>query len=545
MKRKFEFLHTYESSGKYWKNIGLAGLLEKNTGVRLINSPFGDNDCRFNSTARQGGPLYNILSQKKHSFIVDRVAGGSPYLNYEFDARLLAHYTEILGDKFFGQIHEPISNTRNDWLRLKKLQPDVGIKPFDSSTHRNHFDGSGSAHWLEYGTPEDYDGETFPSNIDEFWERIRKNIKRQKRRFGGPICICEGILGELSWNEYYRIGAELCLAEIGPWSSPRRSQFMTASLRGAGLANRKKWGLYFAPWGPDGCTCFIDPEDNSWQVSAEQLTNSNWPASPEKGPSSALQRRIFFHAYIAGAHILYEEWGAECNLLSLNKEELSSYGKVTKEFLDFTIRYPDMGQPFTPIALLLNSSQNPPLGFEPDVKYPVGIETSSEQNLCWARLVSALYNAHQILDPEAICFPPSHWPELFDVIPSDTPEDIRGRYEKVFPPEELSEFMIALQELNPIERISDMPMQINHRDDDVWFVAIYNPRGASRGDIYGCGTIFDDRYTTRECLRPRFNYNSVKTLYSWPDSSVRILKNRDIQVDIKAGGIIILEIDVP
>ena len=110
--------------------------------------------------------------------------------------------------------------------------------------------------------------------------------------------------------------------------------------------------MFFAPWGPKGVTCFIPDKDQSWQCGES-------PPNGEKGPSSALQRRIFFHAYLSGAYTLHEEWGGEGNLLDWDQGKISSYGKVTRDLLDFQEAHADVGQSYTPIALVLEASIPP------------------------------------------------------------------------------------------------------------------------------------------------------------------------------------------
>lgn len=68
----------------------------------------------------------------------------------------------------------------------------------------------------------------------------------------------------MAWYAFYKFGAACCLGEMGPGSS-RQSQFAVAALRGSAKAAGKPWGIFFAPWCPEGVTCFVKPKDMSWQ----------------------------------------------------------------------------------------------------------------------------------------------------------------------------------------------------------------------------------------------------------------------------------------
>ena len=340
----FAFLHSYESTGRYWKGLEKAGLVRPTNGIRLVNSPWGEESRRFNEVARIGGPLHQILQQRKCHFIVDRIVGGSQYCPYKFDAPTIQHYKSLLGEKLLGgQLHETISNTHNDWGRFVAADKKFATEPIRPDELRKYFTQQDQTHYLEYGTLDDYAGRVHYSNPETLWKEIERLGKTQAARFNSQFAYCEGsVYGQWAWSIFYKFGAAYCIAEVGPWAS-NQTQFAIASLRGAAKAAGKPWGVFFAPWGPKGCTCFIPPAQISWQVPEKTLIDSNWPIGPQYGCSSAMQRRIFFHAYLSGAHTLHEEWGAEDNLLDWDKGTLSSYGLVTRDFLDFQDANPDVG----------------------------------------------------------------------------------------------------------------------------------------------------------------------------------------------------------
>jgi hypothetical protein len=101
----------------------------------------------------------------------------------------------------------------------------------------------------------------------------------------------------------------------------------------------------------------------------------------------------------------------------------------------------------------------------------------------------------------------------------------------------------AVRELSPIDRSSHLPMQINYRASDrAWIVALYNPWGARRGDVYDTGSLLDPECAQRDVLRPRFALAKVKTLHAWPESSHAEMKAREVHVTVGPGGTLVLEL---
>lgn len=545
----FSFLHTYESTGRYWQALEQVGLIRKSNGIRFVQSPWGEDEHHFNHVARQNGPLHQILSRRQCPFIVDRVAGGSPYQPYPFDHSLTQSYSELLGNNFLGgQIHEPICNTHNDWGRFVAADAKFKKEAVLPEELRSYFNHSGAQRWLEYGTVDDYAGRVHPPDEPAFWPEIKWNIERNVERFGSNFSCAEGSgWGQLAWHLLYKWGARYCFAEVGPWASSN-SQLAIASVRGAARAAGRPWGVYFAPWGPNGCTSFLPPQDWTWRCPPEELEASSWPVGPELGPSSALQRRIFFHAYLSGAHTLHEEWGAEGNLESWTNPKLSSYGRVTRDLLDFEEAYPDVGQPFTPLALVLDAQTMPP-GGEP-----------------WNQLLSSLSNTSEAGSPnvsqfgkaEAVCYPAWVIPEIFDIVPSDAPAEVWNGYQSIVafdqsvapeaarivePGGFASAAIQAARDLSPIEYSANFSVQINHRpSDSAWIVALYNPWGAERGDVYATGSVLDPASAQHTVLKPKFSFSNTKVLYAWPEESKLIPRENELEVTIGPGGILVLEI---
>ena len=435
-RQSFCFLHSYEATGRYWRGLEKAGLLRPGNGVRLVNSPWGDDTRRFNAVARVGGPLHQILRG---------AAAISSSIAWWGDLRIIRTFSM----PNWLSIMRPCWAASSSAARCMKrcatfattggdlLWP-TGDSPANRSRPeklRSWFNWSNEPHWLEYGTLDDYAGRVRPGSPHCALAGDRaRGEDPGVRGFTGDSPIAKGAVaviakglaarlrsssahGEHVWHIFYGFGAACCLAEIGVDAS-HQAQFAIASLRGAARAAGKPWGVFFAPWGPKGVTCFIPAKDQSWQTGESS-------ANGQHGPSSALQRRIFFHAFLSGAHTLHEEWGAEGNLLDWEEGKISSYGKVTRDLLDFQEAHPDVGEPYTPIALVLDAAV-PPADASPWGRLKQRLfERGDADRTAAARKGSG--------EAEADCYAPCALPEVFDIVPSDAPRELWRDYRRCDP----------------------------------------------------------------------------------------------------------------
>lgn len=551
----FSFLHTYESTGRYWLGLEKAGLLRPTNGIRLVNSPWSDERHRFNEVARPGGPLWQVLEQRKCNFVVDRVVGGSMYSPYAFDGQLIDRYTALLGDRFLGgQVHEPGSNTCSDWYRFTNASKEYASKPIDPQDPvlRDYFHWNDVEHWLDYGTLDDYAGRVRYNTPASFWREVVSKGRQHAARFNGRFAYCEGSeYGRFAWHLFYKCGATSCLAEVGVWASSQ-TPLMIAALRGAAKAAGKPWGVVYTAWGPGGGTSFIPVQDNSWRITKKALNDSKWPVGPELGCSTAMQRRVLFHAYLSGAHTLQEEWGAEYNLLAWDEGTLSSSGKVTRDLLDFQDGHPDVGEPYTPIALVVDATVPPPRD------NPIWNVNLCQQLFRYADADNKNASRPGAGTPEVGCYPPCALPEVFDVVPSDAPESLWRSYTEIIPVETsqvpasakpcrseevYGRLADAVERLSPFARLTHLPMQINCRASDrTWIVALYNPWGAVRGDVYDTGSILDEGCAIEDIVQSKFAIASVRVIHAWPSSSGTLLEGGNIHVKVGPGGTLVLQI---
>jgi len=296
-----------------------------------------------------------------------------------------------------------------------------------------------------------------------------------------------------------------CIA-VGPWGSAR-AQLAFAEARGAADLRGTPWGVAFSPEGPTGRTCFSE---------AARADD----AGPHLGPSSALHRRVLVHAWMAGAGFVFDAAGPACLFAEPTATALTSYGRAVREFLTFVQRHPDLGQPWTPLALRV------------------------EDSAARRDLEAALFPAIPTGDAEAAVLAPAHAPETFDVLPPVATARQSGRYRAVLALRS-GDGLRAVEEARrwcPFERETDGPLQVRWRSADAtWVVAVHNPRGARRADPLGLGSALDPACVLHERLTPRFRVRSVRAIAAWPGGTRATLRRGAIECAVGPGGVLIVE----
>lgn len=547
---RFTFLHSYESTGRYYESITAAGLVRPFTGIRLVNSTLGGDSARFNSSASPGMELFDIVNSERKTLVVDRLCGGIVYRDYDYDQGLISQYAHNLGDLFMGfQIHETVSNILHEWQNFLKISDDLRHRPV-RETDLNNPDfpqpltyGSLAYDW------DDYVGRQFPADFAEMWENVFTAFRKKLKAVSDFGVYVEGACcGELAFAHMYKNGARWCELEVGPWAAIK-IQFGVSALRGAATAYNKPWGIYFAPWGPQGCTSMIPLEQNCWNAPLSFFPQETHEPKPEHGPSSALHRNILFYSYIAQARCLYEEWGCECNLLDLDKPDLSSYGMVTKEFLDFVEDNPDCGTPVTPVALVLDVSQPPPTHLDQMLESGKTMTWYNARPIdyVWAEIKDAIFKTNPTYyDFAILSICPSIVSDVYDIVPSDTPTEILDRYDTVIKIDQNTDpedVLRTLIEASPFEKDGILPLQINYREsDEKWILAVYNPFGAKRGDVYNTGSELDESMNKQMRVALKYGHlRECRVLHKWNEKSSVELDGNSLVFELSPGGMLITE----
>ena len=343
----FTFFHCYLP--ETWEMHERAGLWSDNDGIRFCQSPTNPPEKKFNQLAKTSGELYKILVERKCPFYIDRLQGGSYIDDYVYDAELLREYENILNENFWGlQMHEWVHNYYTDiFIKLAELPKEKWTKENIEKTILKKYPGSFL--FLETMTAEEMEYYGKPHTAEKFFYNLSEIYKKRSKI--AQLIPCDSAF--LAYNFELSAGnSSRVMPEIGAQTHDARVQICYA--RGMTRKKGKSFGVYYEPWGgePFSACCYQKDGKNEWGLSKE----TGFPyvtAGPNGGSSRSLQKRIFLYGYLCGAEFISEEWG-ECNLFTDWKDfELSPYGIIKKNFIDFVKKYKDIGDKLTPLAAVL------------------------------------------------------------------------------------------------------------------------------------------------------------------------------------------------
>lgn len=341
----FVFFHGY--SPDTWDAMLRSGLVGENDGIRFQQSLDLPEELKFNALAKKGGKLYSIIKERNRPLLIDRLQGGCYIDEYVYDAELLAEYRTLLGDRFFGfQMHEWLSNYRSDAnKKLAELSADEwneeNIKRviFEKFPFKNLF--------LECMTLEEIASAGKPLTAEQFYDNMTSIYK--KRQKIEELVPCDSAF--LAYQFELSCGTKRLMPEVGAQTSDARLQICYA--RGMTRREGKSFGIYYEPWGGEPFSaCAYNGAKNEWNFGNDDFPFETY--GPNGGSSRSLQKRIFLYGYLSGAEFISEEWGLYNTFIEgTNNEQLSPYGLVKKEFLNFVRKYDDIGDKLTPIAAVL------------------------------------------------------------------------------------------------------------------------------------------------------------------------------------------------
>lgn len=349
-KRLFTYFHCYLP--QTWDAQIKAGLIGHHAGIRFSQSIDIKDELKFNNLAAVNGVLYNIVKENHFPFYIDRLQGGCYMEQYPYDMNLVQKYREILSDNFYGfQMHEWMSNYLSD---LGKLINNGCTEWTEESITRTIQQAFPFPHiFLESMNAKEMADAGRPKTYDEFLD-ITTNLFYSRQKYThGDLIPCDSAF--LSYPVEIRAGVKRIMAEIGAQTYDTRIQ--VAFARGMAKNSGIKFGTYYEPWGgtPFSACSYQKDGENEWNIHSG--TDFPFETNGANGGSSrSMQLRMHLYSYFAGASFMAEEWGMCNTFYDWHDFELSPYGLIKKRFLDFVDRYPDIGEPVTPIAVVLPKS---------------------------------------------------------------------------------------------------------------------------------------------------------------------------------------------
>lgn len=344
--KKFCFFHSYHPDT--WDATLDCGLVKQGDGVRFSQSLLLKDREKFNHLAGKGSKLFGYLEKTRAPFYVDRLQGGCYIDEYPYDMGLIQAYRDMLGEDFLGfQMHEWLSNYNSDLKKLKDLPDEKWTAEEIDRTIREKY--KVPCLFLEAMTAKEMAAHRRPQTAGEFCANMF-DIYRDRRDRYRDLVPCDS--GYLAFDFELREGARIITAEVGGQSADMRLQMAYA--RGMARACGRKFGAYYEPWGgqPFTACCYHTEEKNEWGVG----DSADFPfvtGGPNGGSSRSLQRRVMLYAFLCNANMMSEEWGLCNTFVDWKDFELSEYGRVKLEFLEFTRKYADLGDRVTPAAVIL------------------------------------------------------------------------------------------------------------------------------------------------------------------------------------------------
>lgn len=353
-----KFFHVYNE--EYFEGLVKNGLINEDTGFKIQHVFSLPEKLKFNQFAAKGSKLHGMIKDGNIPFYVDRIAGGVTYHKYAFDKELIREYREMLGGWFLGfQLHESGGNRRLDWDRvLQRMEGEKG--PYDLKTLAERSireyavtpDGQ-TLFGFSQGSPEEYAAGCYPVSLADYIADITKLYQTRMAETDGMILPCDSFYQfEYVQN---KLGMENFMPEVGAQIPHMRMAVATA--RGMAKANGKKWGVYYECWRTTketGSTmpCFNKEPGNEWYLTQETHRDDFTSFGPNGGSSRLLQNRIYHYGLMSGAQFMGEEWGLNCSYNDMHTFELSPYGQVKKDFIEFAREHKNV-QAQIPFAIVL------------------------------------------------------------------------------------------------------------------------------------------------------------------------------------------------
>lgn len=530
----FRFLHGYMP--KLWEAQVQAGLVLENDGIRFCQSILIDEELKFNNLAKVGGDFYNLVAQRKCPLYIDRLQGGHYIEDYSYDTELIAEYKKLLGENFWGfQMHEWMSNYHHDTLdKLAQLPKEKWNEEEIKKVIKEKYPYP--ILFLESANAKEHAKMGKPQSAQEFYENITGIYK--KRRELGEILPCDSWF--LAYAFEVSVGTKRLMTEIGMGTEDTKIQVCYA--RGMTRAPGRSFGAYYEPWmsSPFSACCYNKDGKNEWNIGAS--ADFPFEAKGENGGSSrSLQRRLFLYSFLSGAEFISEEWGL-CNVFyDWENFELSPYGQVKKEFVDFVRKYTDVGDKITPMALVLPREM---MVLDQFTKHNIycGFETSQEWVINAKKAICDLFhNSRDMLGNEVTALKNSDIPDAIDIV--NDGEQTLSNYDYLIDATSLPEFKQNHQNLCEIENVREklceiLPVtvlgnahwMVNHCTSGGYYLTIFNNSGIER--TVEKGEIELEQATTT--VKLKIKHNLTPTVCE--GNGKMQFENGEYTVTIPAGG---------
>ncbi len=486
----FTYLHCYMP--QTWDAQIRAGIVRPGDGIRFSQSIDIDDELKFNNLAEIGGDLYKYVSENKCPFYIDRLQGGCFLEEYPYDMELVNVYRSMLGENFWGfQMHEWGSNLKSDFSKIVSNNCPEWTASAITETIRRAFPFEHT--FLEAMNADEFEAlGGVPETYEDYLAVMKDLLGKRQKYTDGDLLPCDSYYQAQKLET--EIGVKRLMPEIGAQTPNTRIQL--AYTRGMARASGIPFGTYYEPWGgnPFSACCYHRDGKNEWNISAESFPFKT--SGGNGGSSRSMQWRMHLYSYMAGASFMAEEWGMCNTFYDWDSFELTPYGQVKKDFLDFTDRNPDIGKPVIPAALVLSKDMpvlDMALSPTSYLDYPVDGKFAEILAETVTAIKRIFVESAPMLGSETTSLLNCLTPDAVDIIHEDSPSvgeypiliDCTGNPEfaeqhknAVRPVEDVR---VLLNEMLPIKLDGGASMQITHNEEcGDYYVLFLNNSGIER-----------------------------------------------------------------
>ena len=200
--------------------------------------------------------------------------------------------------------------------------------------------------------------------------------------------------------------------------------------RGAARQFGGEFIYYHAPNFGDSATTFTRQQSFA---GPDNFFHSRYGAT--MGPSLSWYRKSYYLYYMSGASAIYLEQGFDQFFKPGPGEhplQLNPIGRITEEFVRFAEQHPDRGEPYTPVAFLLDPAHGWDMTDYP--QWPFGVSQISRSDRSLRELFGTAYYPGLVREGEAAtgerqAFVPGVFGDIFDVlVASETHKDAIDSY---------------------------------------------------------------------------------------------------------------------
>ena len=199
-----------------------------------------------------------------------------------------------------------------------------------------------------------------------------------------------------------------------------------AFTRGAARQYGGEFFYYHAPNFGDTATTFTKQQNFA---GPDNFFHSRYGAS--MGPSLSWYRKSYYLNYMSGASAIYLEQGFDQFFKpgpGQHALQLNPLGRITGEFMRFAEKHPDRGEPYTPIAFLLDTAHGWDMTDYP--QWPFGVSQIDRSDRSLRELFGAAYYPGLVREGEPAsgerqAFVPSVFGNIFDVLVTGNTESAK------------------------------------------------------------------------------------------------------------------------